>query len=709
MLDSIKRIDFVKVPYTKTDFYAGTLNLTASAGIHSKFHVQSNIKWDVVTDAEWVKGFIRYDENLYAKENGYCYIVTTAHTGQQNRKASLSVINSDNQCSKTITIIQKPYELLFLNSNDTEYSLDIGCTDSSFNLYFSPNFDWQLTYKPSWIKHNIVAPQVQGNESTDTLFSREISVDDAQSFTVGQNVPWEDRQGRVVIEGHGQEIVAHITQKGLNSPYEDMYTILGSPNSCRLYTIDDFGFIMNAISNDLEAADAIMPDNVYNWFGVCGDLTSRTGSYRNPFIRYQSCYNVIDLANIILRQDDPNLDPAFRAKIGEAYVIRAFAYMNLAPYYQFGYEALGAKVDSALCVPLVNPGIDPADNPRATVTEVYQQIISDLTTAIYKLDGWQRTNKSKIDQQVAYGLRARAYLTMGEWAKAAEDAEKAMRGFQCATREEVSKPFLYDIDEHNWIWGYDMTEEMANSNPYATSSSLLRSFSANAYSTGLQIYCYINNILYDKISKTDVRKGWWVNDSLYSPLLDSLTWDGLKGQEIATDTILKVKEPYLPYTNVKFGCNTCGTHTNDEDWCWMRAEEMLLIQVEGLARSGCDSIASSILSAFVKNNRDPEYNISNSGRSLLDEIWFQRRVELWGEGFSNADTRRLNKPLVRFTDASTSNVPENFRFNMEARDSWWLMRFPEKVLNNNPGIVDNTEGNLPILNQNPELRDGVTD
>ncbi len=254
-----------------------------------------------------------------------------------------------------------------------------------------------------------------------------------------------------------------------------------------------------------------------------------------------------------------------------------------------------------------------------------------------------------------------------------------------------------------------MTEEMANSNPYATSSSLLRSFSANAYSTGLQIYCYINNILYDKISKTDVRKGWWVNDSLYSPLLDSLTWDGLKGQEIATDTILKVKEPYLPYTNVKFGCNTCGTHTNDEDWCWMRAEEMLLIQVEGLARSGCDSIASSILSAFVKNNRDPEYNISNSGRSLLDEIWFQRRVELWGEGFSNADTRRLNKPLVRFTDASTSNVPENFRFNMEARDSWWLMRFPEKVLNNNPGIVDNTEGNLSILNQNPELRDGVTD
>ena len=45
--------------------------------------------------------------------------------------------------------------------------------------------------------------------------------------------------------------------------------------------------------------------------------------------------------------------------------------MNLAAYYLFGYEALGAIVDWALCVPLVTPGIDPADNLRGTVTEVY--------------------------------------------------------------------------------------------------------------------------------------------------------------------------------------------------------------------------------------------------------------------------------------------------------------------------------------------------
>ncbi|MBR0323004.1 MAG: alcohol dehydrogenase catalytic domain-containing protein, partial [Bacteroidales bacterium] len=37
---------------------------------------------------------------------------------------------------------------------------------------------------------------------------------------------------------------------------------------------------------------------------------------------------------------------------------------------------------------------------------------------------------------------------------------------------------------------------------------------------------------------------------------------------------------------------------------------------------------------------------------VVTEIWFQRRVELWGEGFSNPDTRRLNKPLVRFHEGT---------------------------------------------------------
>ncbi len=492
--------------------------------------------------------------------------------------------------------------------------------------------------------------------------------------------------------------------------YTGMYTKLGSPNGCGYDKPDDFGFIMIGFSSDLEAADVIMPNSNYNWFSVCGELTSRTATYRNPMIRYKICYDVISAAHDVMNSyDDASTEAATQAKLGEAYAIRAFSYLNLAPYFQFRY----VDHQNDPCVPILTPETeDPGNNPRATVKEVYDLIISDLTTAIKKLDGWKRSDKSKIDQQVAYGLRARAYLNMGMYAEALADADSAMVGYEPASIADVSKPFLYDINEKNWIWGYDMTEALtsASSNAaYATTTSWLRPFSGDGYAPACQTYCFINSLLYEKISATDVRKGWWVDENLESPLLDGLTWDNLTGQAIATDLIDGVKEPFIPLTNVKFGVKKLGTTTNDEDWCWMRVEEMILIKAECLANLNKEAEATAVLEDFVKTYRDPAYSAVAGGRNLKDEIWFQRRVELWGEGFSNNDTRRLGKPLVRFHGDKKNNYPDAFRFNLTPDDGWWLMRFPQTETNNNSAIVDNSDGNIPALDQNPDLRDGVTD
>jgi hypothetical protein len=254
-----------------------------------------------------------------------------------------------------------------------------------------------------------------------------------------------------------------------------------------------------------------------------------------------------------------------------------------------------------------------------------------------------------------------------------------------------------------------MRSDIALANPYATSSSWLRSFSGDGYAAACQVYACINKILYDKIPTTDIRKGWWVDASLESPLLKSVTWDGVSGSAVAGLEIDNVKMAFLPYTNVKFGMYQAGGTTNDEDWPFMRVEEMILIQVEGLAKSGRASEAVALLEDFVQTYRDPSYSVTAGGRSLEDEIWFQRRVELWGEGFSNSDTRRLNKPLVRFHDGVFSNVPAAFRFNMTANDGWWLMRFTSAEKNTNLAIVDTSGGTQPVQYQNGTLRDGVTD
>ena len=515
-------------------------------------------------------------------------------------------------------------------------------------------------------------------------------------------------QGGSALESQVQETNQAVPSR-VNAAFNGMYTKLGAPESVfGSGRPDDWGFPMIGFSSDIEAADMVLANSGYNWFSACGALTSRNADYANPYVRYAAPYNEIAAANEVIKSYPADTqDPDAIIRIAQARAIRAFSYLNLAPYFQFSYAAGGSDKP---CVPIVTETTeDFTNNPRATVAEVYKLILSDLTYAIENLAGYIRPDKSRIDQQVAYGLRARAYLNMQEWALAASDAAKAMAGYSPATLEEVSKPFLYDISEHNWIWGYDMQTDVALENPYATSSSWLRSFSGDGYAAGCQVYSCCNSLLYDKIPASDVRKGWWVNASLESPMLEAVSWDGVSGNEVAVLEIDNVKLPFLPYTNVKFGMFSVGGTNNDEDWPFMRVEEMILIQAEGLVKSGQTDAGRQMLETFVQTYRDPSYSASAGGRTLEDEIWFQRRVELWGEGFSNSDTRRLNKPLVRFHGGVESNVPAAFRFNMSANDPWWLMRFTSSELNTNLAIVDNSGGTLPVQDQLPSLRDGATD
>jgi hypothetical protein len=489
------------------------------------------------------------------------------------------------------------------------------------------------------------------------------------------------------------------------APFAGMFSDIGRP--AKMYsTPDDWEFLMILFCNDLEGADAVIADSGYNWFSVCGELSSRNANYRNPAIRYRAPYNMIASVNTFLSGFGEDVtDPNSINMMAQARALRAWSYMLLANGFQFSYTVAGDKP----CVPIVTQETtDFTNNPRATVKEVYALVIEDLNYAVEKLEGASRTSKMYIDGNVAHGLRARAYLEMGDYQKANDDAQKAASGYTPASIAEVSVPAFYNISDHNWIWGYDMITDLAMVYRYATTSSWLRSFSAWGYAPATQTYTCINKLLYDKIPASDIRKQWWVDENLESSLLDGLKWPGGYDDVANASDGGDAKLPYLPYTNVKFGCYSIGTTSNDEDMPLMRVEEMLLIQAECQARLGNNSQATQILENFVKTYRDPSYSAAASGRPILDEIWFQRRVELWGEGFFVNDMKRMNKPLVRFHD-DKGNISPAFRFNLPNDDPWLLMRFPQGELNTNFAIVDNSGGHQPVTDENPSLRDGVTD
>ena len=516
--------------------------------------------------------------------------------------------------------------------------------------------------------------------------------------------------GGAFSKEQSQDIVNAIPTR-VEATFNGMFTFMGNPaqnygtrfSSARA---DDFGFIMMALSQDFEGADMIGADNGYNWFSAACEYSSRTPSYANPYIRYVTPYTLIGMVKDILATIPEDTEDASLTNMkAQAKALRAYSYLSLAPYFQGSYETSKDKP----CVPVLSDTVDVTNNPRATVEQVYNVIVEDLTWAIDHLDE-TRSSKAYVNANVAYGLRARAYLAMGKGAEAAADAEKAMQGYEPASIAEVSVPTFCDMEEHNWIWAIDITDDQANYFGYGTAPSWLSAFCGDGYGAACGTTAMINKLLWDKIPATDVRKGWWIDENLHSPNWADLTWGTAKGDEIANlvlDDGSKVELP--PYTNIKFGMKSgVGSTLNNNDWPLMRVEEMILIQAEGYAISGNEAKAKEILTNFVKTYRDPSYTIP-SGRTLRDEIWFQRRVELWGEGFAVSDARRLNKPIVRFHGPNTTNYADAFQFNIAADDGWLNMRFPQSEKDNNSAIVDNTEGSLPVAGQNPELRDGVTD
>ena len=533
-----------------------------------------------------------------------------------------------------------------------------------------------------------------------------LAIAGALTLSACDDVNKQDPEGGMITQGQLTETYAAVATR-VDATFAGMFNMMGEPYGVfgtGRGRADDFGFVMAALSQDAEGADYIYPNSGYNWFSVCGEYTSRTPNYANPYIRYAIVYNQIKIANDLISSLGEFEDASNKNKVAQAKAIRAFDYLNLVPYFQFNYQ--GHQNDP--CVPIVTPDTpDPANNPRASVQECYDLIMSDLNDAISVL-GTARENKSRININVAYGIRARANLYMGKWADAAADAAKAMEGYEPASIEEVSTPSFVNADDHNWIWGIILTDDQAQDH-YATSASWLSSFSASAYTAGAACYAMINSMLYDKIPATDVRKGWWVDANLHSPLLSTISWDGVTGDDISPLLIEDVKESFTPYTNVKFGMKRgIGNTMNSNDFPLMRVEEMILIQAEGLAKSGSEDQARQILENVVKTYRDPEYSSTAQNRSLADEIWYQRRIELWGEGFFMADANRLHKPVVRFHD-DTNNVPDAFRFNIDPDDPWLLMRFSDSETNANAAIVNNTGGTQPKQDQNPGLRDGVTD
>ena len=458
----------------------------------------------------------------------------------------------------------------------------------------------------------------------------------------------------------------------------------------------DYGFPAACMIYETAGQDLLTLNDQtgYNKFISSQRLLDRNiTSTFNAFL-WKLYYKHMKTANDILKAIPADAtDAALKKYRGQSLASRAFDYLQLIQTYQLTY--IGHETANG--VPLVletTSDTELMNNPRASVQQVYSRIMEDLDEAITLLTGASsRAYKAEISVEVAYGLRARANLLMGKWSAAASDAAKAYGTSAPYSITDVSQPTFYNATDNSWIWGIVVTtEDYLAKTGIVNWPSNLCSLTGMGYTTAASAtdvaYRLINKNLWAKIPETDVRKGWWVDEDLHSPVLDN----GL-GEDYAYYWANGMfnggtfPSKFSPYTNVKFGPDngTFADTDNAQDWPLMRVEEMKLIEAEALGR---DNLAAGKqkLEEFVRQYRDPSYTCTaGSLDAFIDEVWFQRRVELWGEGFALFDILRLKKPIIR----QGANYPINSTFaEIAAEAPIMIYRIPEAETSVNSAITE---------------------
>lgn len=452
---------------------------------------------------------------------------------------------------------------------------------------------------------------------------------------------------------------------------------------------NDFGYPAIMLWTDCRGMDLVSEVTGYNWFSSAVNYSDLKSTSTGTMLCYSTMYKQINSVNAVTSVIAPETDDEnLQFYLANALATRAFDYFILAQLYQKTYVGNEDKP----CVPLITEENmdDAATNgcKRSTVREVYAQIMSDLDKAIelFSSTSVTRSDKRYISLEVAYGIRARVNLVMNDYVAAANDAQEAMKGDATPySIEDVDHPGFSDIEDSSWMWGVLVAEtDPVTTTQICNFPSHMGSLNYGYATVGA--WRCVNQNLFNSIPSTDVRKGWWLDGNGYSPNLD---------QSQAT---VAASYGAIPYTQMKFGCynDVLKTTLNANDIPLMRIEEMYLILAEAQAMAGDVAAGAFTLQDFVSTYRDPAYKCTaTTAEEVVNAVWKQRRIELWGEGFSYFDMLRMRKNMDR---RGAGFAPE-VTFNIPADDDVLIYCLPEKEIQSNPALSDADNNPIPSTPQ----------
>ncbi len=365
---------------------------------------------------------------------------------------------------------------------------------------------------------------------------------------------------------------------------------------------------------------------------------------------WSGLYTTIKNANLVLDNvpgiEDPALDEGNRRNqiLAEARAIRAYSYFHLVRLW--GPVPLVTKVPA---------NINEMQPARATVDEVYAQIIEDLEFATANART-SAPNKGIITQGVAHAILAQVYaaLPTPNWAKVLEEANATLGS------------------GYSLFGSYDGLFEKANEN--------------NSESIWEMQYDGWGGAHGNWMPSVIVGSGW---KRFNTPSNDLVKAFDAEGDEIRKNSSIKFLDSsdeawsdafwtkdHYPYINKYRSDDQANAY-------FIRLAEIILLKAEALneLNSGGWAQAKPLVDQ-IRDRVDLEGTPANSQASMRAAILKERRLELAFEGYRWFDLLRTNK-AVETMNAVTDGAGKKLYTISEANLLWPI---PQAEEDRNPNL-----------------------
>ena len=464
-------------------------------------------------------------------------------------------------------------------------------------------------------------------------------------------------------------------------------------------------------AGDIVEGDALNPGDFTSWYQNLGSLnywqSSQTvynyGYYYAPVLKIGAAQKALDFLTV-----ERCTTPKLKTNRAAALTLKAIGYLMLMERYT---DLIDVESTTKQGWPIYDSYAYNAPVAPLSVADTWKWINDTFAEAaglFHEADpanaGFTTGDEDlyDIDCGVCQYYRCRAALDSHQWdiaIEAGKDVLAHVKGFMPASAYGMPYTKLAEVNNrfgvsaeypegkgwsaeypanNNAFFNQEINPETLFGNSSKTSTDVYWSIlGLNTLKNGPSGYYQVDKALYDQLSENDCRKACILPEEF-------------KGLNVFTykdkdTTWFHYNVP--AYTSLKWAA-TCGLDQTDHcidnryaNSCYLRTSAVALMLAEAYAQSGKDSEAKSTLNELLAARTLPgkaamTCDNSMSGKSVLDMVKLQWRIEMWGEGdWAFFNRKRWNETFTRGSNHwSTADVPTE----------GWTWQIPQTERQGNP-------------------------